>query len=85
MTEFLNRQGDQPSKPQAIKENVVEGVLQNYLDQLLVTATQPQRVEKAIHIPDIDDQDADLNLYLDFLIKDHQSPITSSYLISFPA
>lgn len=58
MTEFLNRQGDQPSKPQAIKENVVEGVLQNYLDQLLVTATQPQRVEKAIHIPDIDDQDA---------------------------
>tara|TARA_B110000211_G_C14013191_1_gene524186 strand:- start:453 stop:1289 length:837 start_codon:yes stop_codon:yes gene_type:complete len=58
VTEFLNRQGDQPSKPQAIKENVVEGVLQNYLDQLLVTATQPQRVEKAIHIPDIDDQDA---------------------------
>ena len=35
------------------KVNVVEGVLQNYLDQLLVTATQqPQRVEKVFEIPD---------------------------------
>lgn len=35
------------------KVNVVEGVLQNYLDQLLVTATlQPQKVEKVIEIQD---------------------------------
>jgi len=34
------------------KVNVVEGVLQNYLDQLLVTATeQPQKIEKTIEIP----------------------------------
>ena len=34
------------------KVNVVEGVLQNYLDQLLVTATeQPQKIEKIIEIP----------------------------------
>lgn len=33
-----------------VKENVVDGVLQNYLDQLLVTATQPQRVEKILRI-----------------------------------
>ena len=34
------------------KLNVVEGVLQNYLDQLLVTATeQPQKIEKTIEIP----------------------------------
>lgn len=57
MTDFLTRQDNEPSKPKAIKENVVEGVLQNYLDQLLVTATQPQRVEKAIHIPDVDEPD----------------------------
>ena len=31
-----------------VKENVVDGVLQNYLDQLLVTATEPQRIEKEI-------------------------------------
>jgi purine-binding chemotaxis protein CheW len=37
----------------ATKVNVVEGVLQNYLDQLLVTATEaPQKVEKIIQIPD---------------------------------
>jgi purine-binding chemotaxis protein CheW len=57
VTDFLTRQDNEPSKPKAIKENVVEGVLQNYLDQLLVTATQPQRVEKAIHIPDVDEPD----------------------------
>ncbi len=57
MTDFLTRQDNEPSKPKPIKENVVEGVLQNYLDQLLVTATQPQRVEKAIHIPDVDEPD----------------------------
>lgn len=34
------------------KVNVVEGVLQNYLDQLLVTATeQAQKIEKTIEIP----------------------------------
>lgn len=34
------------------KVNVVEGVLQNYLDQLLVTATeQSQKIEKTIEIP----------------------------------
>lgn len=55
MTDYLTRQGGESPKPKAIKENVVEGVLQNYLDQLLVTATQPQRVEKAIHIPDVDE------------------------------
>jgi purine-binding chemotaxis protein CheW len=57
VTDFLTRQDNEPSKPKPIKENVVEGVLQNYLDQLLVTATQPQRVEKAIHIPDVDEPD----------------------------
>lgn len=41
------------AKESATKENVVSGVLQNYLDQLLVTATQqPQKVEKVIQIPD---------------------------------
>ncbi|HCM06398.1 MAG TPA: hypothetical protein DIC30_10340 [Oceanospirillales bacterium] len=58
MTNSLTRQDSKPSKSKEIKDNVVEGVLQNYLDQLLVTATQPQRVEKAIHIPDIDEQKA---------------------------
>jgi len=43
---------EQASTTKPVKENVVDGVLQNYLDQLLVTATQPQRVEKVIHIPD---------------------------------
>jgi purine-binding chemotaxis protein CheW len=38
------------STPQAVKENVVDGVLQNYLDQLLVIATEPQRLEKTIQI-----------------------------------
>lgn len=33
-----------------VKQNVVDGVLQNYLDQLLVTATEPQRIEKIIQI-----------------------------------
>ncbi len=36
----------------AVKENVVDGVLQNYLDQLLVVATEPQRIEKVIQIPE---------------------------------
>ncbi|MGK0475851.1 MAG: purine-binding chemotaxis protein CheW [Oleispira sp.] len=44
------------TKETKTKVNVVEGVLQNYLDQLLVSATQepqePQRVEKVIEIPD---------------------------------
>ena len=40
-----------PTQQSVPKENVVEGVLQNYLDQLLVTATQqPQRIEKVITI-----------------------------------
>lgn len=45
------------AEPMALKDidtkvNVVEGVLQNYLDQLLVTATeQPQKIEKVIDIP----------------------------------
>jgi purine-binding chemotaxis protein CheW len=45
----------QPDKVSAIKENVVADVLQNYLDQLLVSGTQPQRIEKAILIPDFDE------------------------------
>ena len=37
------------------KVNVVEGVLQNYLDQLLVTATeQPQKIEKTIEIAPVE-------------------------------
>lgn len=44
------------STPISTKESVpnfVDGVLQNYLDQLLVTATQqPQKVEKVITIPE---------------------------------
>jgi purine-binding chemotaxis protein CheW len=44
------------STPIPTKEHVpnfVDGVLQNYLDQLLVTATQePQKVEKVITIPE---------------------------------
>lgn len=47
-----------PIQQSVPKENVVEGVLQNYLDQLLVTATQqPQRIEKVITIdeePELD-------------------------------
>ena len=38
----------QSQTARAVKENVVDGVLQNYLDQLLVTATEPQRIEKEI-------------------------------------
>jgi len=38
----------QSQKASVVKENVVDGVLQNYLDQLLVTATEPQRIEKEI-------------------------------------
>ena len=42
------------------KVNVVEGVLQNYLDQLLVTATeQPQKIEKVIEI----NHDTDIIIY----------------------
>jgi purine-binding chemotaxis protein CheW len=41
------------TKETKTKVNVVQGVLQNYLDQLLVSATQePQRVEEVIEIPD---------------------------------
>ncbi len=46
MTESANKS----STAQAVKENVVDGVLQNYLDQLLVIATEPQRLEKTIQI-----------------------------------
>jgi purine-binding chemotaxis protein CheW len=45
------KQCDQVSAIKPVKENVVEGVLKNYLDQLLVTATQPQQIEKVIRIP----------------------------------
>ena len=51
----MTKQGDQPAKISPVKENVVASVLQNYLDQLLVTATSPQKVEKAILIPEFDD------------------------------
>jgi purine-binding chemotaxis protein CheW len=51
----VTKQGDQPAKISPVKENVVASVLQNYLDQLLVTATSPQKVEKAILIPEFDD------------------------------
>jgi purine-binding chemotaxis protein CheW len=51
----VTKQGDQPVKISPVKENVVASVLQNYLDQLLVTATSPQKVEKAILIPEFDD------------------------------
>jgi purine-binding chemotaxis protein CheW len=41
------------TKETKTKVNVVQGVLQNYLDQLLVSATQePQRVENVIEISD---------------------------------
>ncbi len=46
------KKSEQVATTKPVKENVVDGVLQNYLDQLLVTATQPQRVEKTIHIPE---------------------------------
>ena len=51
----MTKQGEQLVKVSPVKENVVEGVLQNYLDQLLVTATSPQKIEKAILIPEVDD------------------------------
>lgn len=51
----MTKQGDQPAKITPVKENVVEGVLRNYLDQLLVSATSPQKVEKAILIPELDE------------------------------
>lgn len=34
----------------AVKENLVEGVLQNYLDQLLVVATEPQTEEPVVQV-----------------------------------
>lgn len=52
------RKQDSTTKP--VKENVVDGVLQNYLDQLLVTATQPQRVEKTIHIPETTEKELEV-------------------------
>ena len=48
----MTKQGDIRPLATATKTNVVEGVLQNYLDQLLVTATQPQQIEKTIVIPE---------------------------------
>ena len=65
----MTKQGDQPikaspakvssAKESPVKENMVAGVLQNYLDQLLITATSPQKIEKAILIPEFDDTDYD--------------------------
>lgn len=37
----------------AVKENLVEGVLQNYLDQLLVIATEPETAEQSIEVVDV--------------------------------
>ena len=55
----MTKQGDQPTKIIPVKENVVEGVLQNYLDQLLVTATSPQKIEKSILIPELEESHHD--------------------------
>lgn len=55
----MTKQGDQPAKISPIKENIVESVLQNYLDQLLVTATSPQKIEKAILIAEFDETEYD--------------------------
>lgn len=42
------------NKESVPKENFVDSILQSYLDQLLVTATQqPQKVEKVIIIPEV--------------------------------
>lgn len=57
----MTKQGEQRVKVAPVKENVVEGVLQNYLDQLLVTATSPQKVEKAILIPDVEQSQQDVD------------------------
>lgn len=37
----------------AVKENLVEGVLQNYLDQLLVIATEPETAEQSIEVVEV--------------------------------
>ena len=46
----MTKQAGESAKISPVKENVVEGVLRNYLDQLLVTATSPQKIEKSILI-----------------------------------
>ena len=48
----MTKQGEILPLATATKTNVVEVVLQNYLDQLLVSATQPQQIEKTIVIPE---------------------------------
>lgn len=55
----MNKKREQDTSTKPVKENVVDGVLQNYLDQLLVTATQPQKVEKTIHIPEVEESIAE--------------------------
>ena len=58
----MTKQGDILPLATATKKNVVEGVLQNYLDQLLVTATQPQQIEKTIVIPELIETSADVDI-----------------------
>jgi purine-binding chemotaxis protein CheW len=59
----VTKQEDKPAKISTVKENFVEGILQNYLDQLLVTATSPQKIEKAILIPEFDETNGDETLH----------------------
>lgn len=58
----MTKQRDELPLATATKTNVVEGVLQNYLDQLLVTATQPQQVEKTIVIPEHIETSSDVSI-----------------------
>jgi len=58
----VTKQRDELPLATATKTNVVEGVLQNYLDQLLVTATQPQQVEKTIVIPEHIETSSDVSI-----------------------
>lgn len=57
----------------AVKENVVEGVLQNYLDQLLVTATEPQRIEKEIQFTE--DEKIDTSISVEPIVDTFVEPV----------
>lgn len=49
----MNNTNNSSSTKPVKESNVVDGVLQNYLDQLLVIATEPQHVEKVIEVDEV--------------------------------
>jgi purine-binding chemotaxis protein CheW len=77
----VTRSAKQSTTTQAVKENVVDGVLQNYLDQLLVTATEPQRLEKTIQISE---QEIDLEPVIVEPILSVPEPVVAEPVVAEP-